>query len=134
METIYYSKQYNRRHCFVIAVCSVIVLLLQFIPYHAFDTIPDEHGICVLEIPADPGCTEGGSTNVYVIKNGTSDIASHIDNVSSCEEYLAKPVSKPAHGIIWELVSLAIVVIDIIIVLWLVVTGCQFIFKWLFED
>ena len=132
------THKFNRRHKIVIAICTIVVLLLNIGPYKVF-TAPDvetEHSQCV-EFRKDPLCTQGGEIRAYeVSKSGTS--LKKIDDYSTCAEYNANPNMVEQYGegawVCWGIFFLAEIAALICCIIGGIVVGIKKIIEWTNTD
>lgn len=106
-------KKFGKRHWCAIATGTAIVLALQVFPAMAFlsDDVPTTHRACVLDIPTDPTCTDGGKHSVYVLDiDGKSASLKH--DINSCQEYMDTPQFKAKHSNLFIAVSALILVVS----------------------
>ena len=131
----------KQRTIFVFTIIGIIVLMLQYLPYKYLylDSIePEPYGKCILTIPNDPACKDGGSNSVYVLRDGNTTMLTKIDGVNSCEEYMnSTPVRDSFHGTVAPLVSVAVLIADCIGIIWafvfFIASGIKSLWKWFFD-
>lgn len=132
---IWSRKKFNSRHKTIIGILIFIALALQTLPLMLVfcEDKEIEHGTCVLELPVNKTCTEGGSNNVYILsKNGKhANLLISDKHINSCEQYNDVVITEHPLSTYFAFDICAIIIIFADIVLAFI--GLVYFIIWLFN-
>jgi hypothetical protein len=138
MSSIRCTHRFNKRHKIVIAICTIVVLLLDIGPYTVFTApkVETEHSQCI-ELRKDPLCTQDGEFRAYEVSESGTTLYK-IKKYSTCAEYNSNPKMVEQYGegtwIVWAIFVLVEIVVLICFIIWEIIIAFKKLIEWLNTD